>query len=114
MKYYVDKRMGEVVREDELDFNLAPELFYEYKESPDELIHEEWFCANGKFLTFSHEEGLASTGKDREEFFKSHDTEYLYLVSYSVISEWYKEIIEECEEDYEGDYDEEDYEDEEV
>ena len=105
MKYYVDSRTKEVVRADCIDLSmLAPECYYEYTESPDDNVYEKWYCGqdhNGNQLQITFAWSPTKGSGERHYHFKRHNAKPQYLISYSVPSEWYKEQIEECEEQYE-------------
>jgi len=102
MRYFVDKRIMEVVKEDELDFNmLAPEMYYEYRKGVNEgIIIEKWQLPNGKNIDFASATGDQMKSKQREAHFKRHGCydEYKYLIAYTVPPSWFKEQIEELEE----------------
>lgn len=103
MKYYVDKRIMEVVSEDEIRLDyLAPELYYEYRNNgTEDIITETWQCVNG-LIDFSYQisecrpKGF-DLDKSRELHFEKHNVNPFRLYAYAVPDKWFKEEIGELE-----------------
>lgn len=94
--YYVDKFVGEVVKE--TDSFAAPERYYEYRKGIDGIITETYIVSYNplEVLDFSY-----VIGDDREvicmqrdNFFKKNGlSENPILYAYTVPPEWYEEEI---------------------
>ena len=91
MKYYFDRRINEI------DINyLAPEVYYEYHENHQNYFIEIWCVGVDKFLKIAYsmidyEQGLVHN--IREEMFKKHNVEPIYLSEYYVPSEQFHQAL---------------------
>lgn len=97
MKYYVDKRIGQVVSEKDIDMNfLAPELYYEYRSNgTEDIITETWQYKNG-LINFSYlipEEMPVDSNlnKLRELHFEENNVQPYRLAVYAVPDKWFTE-----------------------
>ncbi len=95
--YYVDVRIGEVVKD--LDTrNLAPELYYRYRKGTmEDVIIETWSVGGGKALDFATATNNPYKAEEREQHFKRHNATRGHLISYTVPPSWYDEETEEVE-----------------
>lgn len=95
MKYYVDRRTNEVEKDLNTDF-LAPELFYEYKNSGDEdLVVETWSgTGNCSQLDISYNPdqyvSFADIYEMRTKLFNHNDFKPINLIAYAVPPTWFK------------------------
>ena len=98
MRYFYDMRSERLYREDEINLNfVAPECYYEYCESPIDIVIEEWYVNDkGNIsvsytiddLTHGHVESI------RKAIFNESNVEPIYLIRFSVPSKQYKETLE--------------------
>ncbi len=92
--YYVDARIGEVVKD--LDTStLAPEQYYRYRKGTvEDVIIETWSVGGGKALDFATATDNPYKTEERELHFKRHNATRGHLTSYTVPPSWYDEKIE--------------------
>lgn len=94
--YYVDKFVGEVVKE--INIFAAPERYYEYRKGQDGIITETYIVSYNplEVLDFSYVIGddRKVICTQRDNFFKENGlSENPILYAYTVPPEWYEEEI---------------------
>lgn len=100
MKYYVDKRIMDIVSEKDIDIAKLPSsAYYEYaRGSNEDVIIERYQCTNNIKLMFAYRPILDGEDRKRVEvkregYFRQLKSKPLYLISYTVPAEWYDEMI---------------------
>lgn len=97
MKYYIDKRIMEVVNENDFDTTyLAPEVFYEFDYETNDNVKEVWCIGNGQYIDFVYERGeigCLSLNLIRQAHFSEYDVTPIYLKKYSIPKDLYLEVL---------------------
>lgn len=97
-KYYVDKRIMEIVKSLDTSY-MAPELYYEYLCGRDDhTIVEKWACGNQQFINFYVDKNEPHKALARKIHMENHKANPIYLESYTVPKSWFDEEIKKLEE----------------
>ena len=97
--YYVDRYLGELVKEEEKETYAPPERYYEYRKGLDGIIKETYIVSYNplKLIDFSYtvEEDRKLVSIHRNNHFEEHgvDEKTVLLYAYTVPPEWYEQEV---------------------
>lgn len=100
--YYVDRYLGELIKEEEKETYAAPERYYEYRKGTDGIIKETYIASYNpiKFIDFTYtiEEDRKLVSIHRDIFFEKHGvSKNAVLYAYTVPPEWYEIEVDKYE-----------------
>lgn len=101
MKYYVDKRIMEIVKEEDLDLNfMAPESYYEYcGNETDFMITEVWKVQKEDKtyglldVNYTIDTPNNMINMERDSMMEKNKVKGLFLVRFIVPKEWFNAAI---------------------
>lgn len=88
MKYYVDVRKQQLIEESDITPYMAPETYYEYCSSDNNMFIETWICEDKSLLLVHYaEDEYKCAAKIRKDVFNKSKSNPINLKKFSVPSD---------------------------